>query len=110
MNQEIKAKWVAALRSGEYKQTKDVLQSSSGYCCLGVLCDIHEKETGFSIVDNLRETIDDEHLGHTVQQWAGLGFEYGAHVFISHDNRPLTAHNDSGKTFLQIADAIEEQL
>lgn len=34
---EIK-KWVRALRSGKYKQTRLVLQDKQGYCCLGVAC------------------------------------------------------------------------
>ena len=33
-------KWVLALRSGEYSQTKSKLEDDSGYCCLGVACDI----------------------------------------------------------------------
>jgi len=33
-------KWVLALRSGEYSQTKGTLQDEQGYCCLGVACDI----------------------------------------------------------------------
>jgi hypothetical protein len=40
MNAEIKQKWVAALRSGNYKQTKVCLHNKEGYCCLGVLCDV----------------------------------------------------------------------
>src|ERR1044072_7537865 len=28
--------WIAALRSGEYMQSKDSLNNSLGYCCLGV--------------------------------------------------------------------------
>ncbi len=36
--QEIKDKWVAALRSGEYRQGTFQLKSQKGYyCCLGVL-------------------------------------------------------------------------
>ncbi len=31
-------KWINALRSGEYKQTKARLQDNSGFCCLGVAC------------------------------------------------------------------------
>lgn len=39
MNKEVKAKWVAALRSGEYKQGKGRLKNiNNEYCCLGVLC------------------------------------------------------------------------
>jgi len=42
MNRQIKAKWIAALRSGKYEQTQDVMRrkldnGKSGYCCLGVL-------------------------------------------------------------------------
>lgn len=33
-------KWVQALRSGEYNQTKGALQDVDGYCCLGVGCRI----------------------------------------------------------------------
>ena len=33
-------KWIAALRSGKYSQTKEYLQDSRGYCCLGVACEI----------------------------------------------------------------------
>lgn len=37
MNKDIKKKWVEALRSGDYKQTRLRLQDKGGYCCLGVL-------------------------------------------------------------------------
>jgi hypothetical protein len=40
MNKELKERWVAALRSGDYPQTQNELCNSEGYCCLGVLCDI----------------------------------------------------------------------
>ena len=48
MNQEIKAQWVQALRSGEYEQGKSALHIISGdgkhtYCCLGVLCELAVK-------------------------------------------------------------------
>jgi len=33
-------KWVTALRSAEYSQTKGKLQDEQGHCCLGVACDI----------------------------------------------------------------------
>lgn len=37
-------KWIVALRSGEYKQGRDTLVIGDRYCCLGVLCDIAQKE------------------------------------------------------------------
>lgn len=30
--------WIAALDSGNFKQTKNALQDEKGYCCLGVGC------------------------------------------------------------------------
>lgn len=46
MNKIIKEKWLEALRSGEYNQTKGMLRDDKGYDCLGVLCNIHSEETG----------------------------------------------------------------
>ena len=41
MNQDIKGRWIAALRSGKYKQHPGVLRSGENeFCCLGVLCDV----------------------------------------------------------------------
>jgi hypothetical protein len=40
----VKEAWVAALRSGDYKQTKYELQDKDGFCCLGVLCDVYAKQ------------------------------------------------------------------
>lgn len=41
MAPELKAKWIAALRSGEYRQGRHALRKADGsYCCLGVLCEV----------------------------------------------------------------------
>ena len=32
-------RWIAALKSGKYKQTVNVLRDENGFCCLGVLAD-----------------------------------------------------------------------
>lgn len=41
MKASVKRKWIAALRSGKYRQATDSLYDGSrGYCCLGVLCRI----------------------------------------------------------------------
>ena len=40
MNKENMMKWVAALRSGKYAQTKEILRDEKGFCCWGVMCDI----------------------------------------------------------------------
>ena len=46
MKKEIADKWVAALRSGDYKQVHAYLHTPAGYCCLGVLCEITKEEIG----------------------------------------------------------------
>ena len=45
MNPLIKAKWVSALRSGEFKQgTMQLRTLDDKYCCLGVLCALAVRE------------------------------------------------------------------
>ncbi len=48
---DIKARWLTALRSGEYKQGKNRLRNTQSdgkfvYCCLGVLCDVLKEDVG----------------------------------------------------------------
>jgi hypothetical protein len=45
MNIEIAKKWIEALRSGKYEQSRGTLKTFSGYCYLGVLYDIHKNQT-----------------------------------------------------------------
>ena len=110
MNPDIKTKWVAALRSGQYKQIGGELCNETGFCCLGVLCEISKLETGFGIPDNLDETHGDDHLGKTVMEWSGLIHSCGDTVVIRGTNLLLASHNDGGRTFKEIATAIEAQL
>lgn len=50
MNPDVKEKWIAALRSGDYLQSTGRLKRDEegrgkkvSYCCLGVLCELHGK-------------------------------------------------------------------
>lgn len=55
MDPKLKAEWVEALRSGEYKQGSGALLSQDGgYCCLGVLAEIlgELRPNGFHIHGN----------------------------------------------------------
>ena len=75
MNAKIKAKWVAALRSGKFKQGIGQLISEDRkkFCCLGVLCELHRRithgdewsQTGFYF--GRSGALPDE-----VKKWAGL--------------------------------------
>ena len=40
MKREIRDRWTAALRSGEYEQGAGRFEDEGRYCCLGVLCDV----------------------------------------------------------------------
>lgn len=45
MKQDIKQRWVEALRSGNYEQGQGVLRTEDDtYCCLGVLCNLVDPE------------------------------------------------------------------
>ena len=45
MRADLKAKWVAALRSGKYEQGTGWLNRNGKFCCLGVLCEVAEVPT-----------------------------------------------------------------
>lgn len=114
MNADIKAKWVAALRSGEYKQGHEHLRVDDSYCCLGVLCDLYAITHGVPFGDNLRAGGGNDELpAEEVCEWAGLK-DNDPEVFIDGIPRCVSVHNDGTavplKTFAQIAAAIEEQL
>jgi hypothetical protein len=40
MDEEIKQKWIKALRSGDYRQGQHCLRNGDNFCCLGVLADV----------------------------------------------------------------------
>jgi hypothetical protein len=128
MNPEIKQKWIAALRSGEYKQGKGGLRNTEGYCCLGVLCDLHAKETGNEWE---RAEFDENdcylrasgYLPAEVSAWAGLSkiaYDrqlapytlpfFDVPVVADGQDMTLSQLNDANKPFAAIADVIEAQL
>jgi len=110
MKEVIKKKWVAALRSGEYKQGQRQLHNADGdkFCCLGVLCDLAAKEGivkrtlsahgGFYLYDNY-----DGFLPPSVRNWAQID--------PSSDQVPCLVYlNDRGDSFDTIANVIEKVL
>ncbi len=118
MNQEIKEKWLEALRSGDYEQGKYCLSSEGKYCCLGVLCDIAIKE-GVTIKTETKPQDADEdprkyklfdgqksYLPGSVMNWAGLESQDP-----TIEDNDLSEHNDDyEKDFKKIADLIEKHL
>lgn len=113
MNPEVKAKWVAALRSGEYEQAKGVLRKADSYCCLGVLCDLSGIDTWAKDVEDMNDWVYDRFfssLPYSVRDWAGLDSEDPQVWKDDSTQARLSDLNDSGKTFAEIADIIEREL
>lgn len=117
MKEEIKEKWVAALRSGDYQQGTGYLHRTDGgqdqYCCLGVLCelaiadgipvDVHKVPTG----GYYQYGGKDSFLPREVIAWAGMEGNDDPEV---HEDGSLSILNDTGHSFAKIADLIEENL
>lgn len=108
MNQQVKERWLDALRSGEYRQGAGRLRWDDRFCCLGVLCDLHAKETG----NEWRAKVDylgkNHLLPSMVVKWAEL--DDGDPVIDDPHFSSLSQMNDHGATFGQIANIIEAQL
>lgn len=112
MNPNLKS-LIVALRSGEYMQAKNQLRTpDNSFCCLGVACNLHalahpeiaaQQHNPTSYMGSV------EILPFAVEDW--LGFpptaRCGPRVVIGGSAQVLSSHNDNGKTFLQIADALE---
>ncbi len=112
MKQEIKELWVAALESDEFSQTIGALKDESGYCCLGVLCELHRRQHGSEWQDYGDSTRF--YLGESgalpveVYRWAGLISENPT-VSNGEDRAALSEWNDSeGYNFKQIAKLIKD--
>lgn len=117
MNQEIKSRWVTALRSGQYRQGRLALRNTSDeYCCLGVLCEIAVQENVIpEPVRNMdlyrygdADDSNSSYLPLSVQMWAGL--TKNPVVTSGSDDVLLADLNDAWKSFEEIADLIEENL
>lgn len=131
MKKNIANKWVKALRSKKFNQGQDLLcqnitdskgKTIKAHCCLGVLCDLYNKEhTG---KDQLKVNYDKsgfyyynrnaEVLPKKVMQWAGLKSRYGEFTAGCRlkkefrDYESLSELNDGGASFKTIANFIEK--
>jgi hypothetical protein len=96
-------KWIAALRSGKYKQTIHTLKGPSGYCCLGVACEISRLSTwdcGFYLDEG-------KELPNEVRLYYGLRKRNGGYLS---GKKALSRDNDEGANFEKISNIIEKAL
>jgi len=112
MKKAIMERWVEALRSGEFKQTKKQLKHGKGYCCLGVLCRIHAREHNKRFSKNKYLGVS-QVLPRKVMNWAKLK-DNNSFITVNKSDNPyretLAECNDRlDYNFDQIADLIEDQ-
>lgn len=100
-------KWVEALRSGEYKQTKETLKDCNGYCCLGVLCEISGIDRFVREDLALRYDGKSGTLSERVKKWAGMKDGNGARSGLKKSLADL--NDDSNYSFKRIANIIEKE-
>lgn len=109
--------WLAAMRSGKWRQTRRYLEDDNGNCCLGVAIRVLEAVRPGTVVirqvvgSTTRLFIIDGDVKTGVlplqaQHYFGLRHEDGAAV-IGDTRIALTLCNDAGRTFPEIADIIE---
>lgn len=116
MNRDFAERWVGALRSGEYQQCSRRLHNGRGYCCLGVAeilsgSEFASDDQGTYFIDGKSES---DYLTEETMQAIGVGYYNGS---IECGKDPilvggkfyvcLSDANDDGRTFAEIADAIE---
>jgi hypothetical protein len=122
VKKEIAAEWKSRLRSGKIKQLKAALGNTAGErCCLGVLCDM-AVEAGIIPPPNINATAQGKGiilgygtsgdwnsgtLPEIVKEWAGMRSSVGQWQW-DYNSLSLTTLNDTGISFPEIADAIEE--
>lgn len=94
-----KARWLTALRSGEYKQAQGVLKDGGKFCCLGVAACLIKP--GYRTRSSARFFGDETCLADKPSKMIGL--DSSAHDVLTH-------MNDEGADFHDIADWIERNL
>jgi len=108
MEQELKAKWIAALRSGEYPQDKAFLRSEKGYCCLGVLCDVAGEHQYTDILAEYRMMDPQVEIKLGLAESTGDLYILSATLAGMNDGDPESDRPPA--SFLEIADWIEANL
>src|SRR6478752_1443394 len=108
MDPEVKARWVKALKSGDYQQAEGALVKDARHCCLGVLCDMFAKDHGLKTWNSATLGREGDDLpGDEMYGLAGFPNEegmffarhYDPYVVIDGETRPLSSHNDKNVPF-----------
>lgn len=104
--QELKKEWVAALRSGKYKQAHGTLSKPDGDCCLGVLCKVAGiLQGGTAYYASSYDFIVDEASATCLPS----GFRDYMGISLGFQSQLIAANDKDGTSFDGIADIIENE-
>lgn len=117
MKKELYLKWISALISGKYVQTKEgyrvFYENKYRYCAIGVLLDLIDSTRWQKVIRNCYEWPVFNPKVNTVLSTQGFVIEYitdytvcGESELPSELYRKIIKMNDSGDTFKQIAKEI----
>lgn len=90
--------WISELRSGELRQTRgELTNAANGYCCLGVFCEKVKKYYRFGI--GYKSPHDPDRMMTCLAPRQDIAPDR---------QRVLSTANDNGRTFVEIADFLED--
>lgn len=107
-------KWVEALESGKFQQSESFLRTGSGYCCLGVACQVFEAKATLVLESETKEgarvwSYDDKDSlapKYVIDALDLYGSGGEPDKSISESLEDLTQLNDAGRPFTEIAEII----
>lgn len=106
MDKKLKKEWLKALRSGKYRQAREMLRTTwnkhNSYCCLGVLARV----AGAKFYDGV-PTLDGMSIGDGDVEYLDDGF---AGLSRTTQEKLVKMNDEDGVNFNQIADWIEKNL
>ena len=98
-------RWIKALRSGDYKQGYHALRSwDDKFCCLGVACDLLQPKIKWD------KAIGYYYIKDYNGNYPPVSLFITATGLIGESMYALAIMNDQRKSFLTIADVIEESI
>jgi len=109
---EVKAQWLAALRSGDYEQGHGIMRTlDNKFCCLGVLCDVLAPEEWHG-TSMLGQYHGNDSLIFPSNIVTATAFDVdtnsaGDRALALGLYRDLSERNDNGDSFDAIAEYIE---
>lgn len=115
MPKELLAKWLAALRSGDFQQCRGSMmkvdEGQPGFCCLGVLAKVADAdESEMARGTPSRRFLDSARIEFVTEGPKSNGLMDSADAgnpYLPPIQNFATCANDGGRTFAEIADAIE---